>query len=574
MSLVVAQNGVRSAEAHQKLRAFEDDYWNFFQRENPELATQLGEYRYNDRLSDYSLAHAAREKNEASQLLARLKALDTTDASEQDQLDRMLLVRLLEDQLESIRLKNYEMPVDQFNGVQIFFPQIVTFVPLDTVRHYEDYIARLKQIPQRFDELIATLKQGEKDGLLQPKFLLLQVVAQCQSIAAPAGEENPFGGPATRIPSTFSAGDKKRLHDQIVSVIDRQIRPAYRKLQKFIAEEYAPKGRGQPGIWSLPDGDQRYRYAVHVLTTSDMAPQQIHQLGLTQVGEIEAEIAALAKKAEYSDAKAFIQAVRSDPKWMAVSREQILGNYRRYLRQMEPKLPELFGILPKAKLVVTSVPEYMEKESSTQYVSGTPDGSRPGQVWVRTYDPTHYDMIDDESTAYHEGIPGHHMQISIAQELPGVHPFHRSLWYTGYGEGWGLYAERLGKELGFYQDPVSDLGRLDNELLRAVRLVVDTGVHYKRWTRQQMADYFLQHYGQVPDQEIDRYIAWPGQALGYKIGQLKILDLRQRAQTELGVKFDIRAFHDEVLNAGSLPLDLLEARVNAWIARVKAGNAR
>jgi len=499
----------------------------------------------------------------------RLKALDSKEASEQDQLDRMLLVRLLEEQLASIRLKNYETPVDQFNGVQIFLPQIVTFVPLDTVRHYEDYIARLKQIPRRFDDVIVTLKQGEKDGLLPPKYLLLEVVTQCQNIAAPAGEMNAFGAPATRIPSTFSAGDKKRLHDQIVNVIDQQVRPAYRKLQKFIGQDYAPKGRAEPGIWSLPDGDERYLFAVHVQTTTDMPPEQIYQLGLAQVSEIETEIAALAKKAGYPDAKAFVQTVHSDPKLMATSREQILGNYRRYLGQMEPKLPELFGILPKAKLIVTSVPEYMEKEASTQYVNGTPDGSRPGQVWVRTYDPTHYDMTSDESTAYHEGIPGHHMQTSIAQEQPNLHPFHRSLWYGAYGEGWGLYAERLGKELGFYQAPASDLGRLDDELLRAVRLVVDTGVHYKHWTRQQMADYFLQHYNEVPEQEIDRYIVWPAQALAYKIGQLKILELRQRAQTELGAKFDIRAFHDEVLNAGSLPLDLLEARINAWVAKRK-----
>jgi len=237
---------------------------------------------------------------------------------------------------------------------------------------------------------------------------------------------------------------------------------------------------------------------------------------------------------------------------------------------MEPKLPELFGIRPKAKLIVASVPEYMEKDGSTEYIRGTPDGSRPGQVWVDTYDPTDHDMLDDEATAYHEGIPGHHLQLSIAQELPGIHPFRRTLAYNAFEEGWALYAEVLGKEAGFYQEPSSELGRLQSEMFRAVRLVVDTGVHYKRWSRAQMRDYFITHYGDPQDTEIDRYIAWPGQALGYKLGQLKILELRKRAQQELGQKFEIRAFHDQVLGAGSLPLNILESRIDGWISGLKA----
>jgi uncharacterized protein (DUF885 family) len=238
---------------------------------------------------------------------------------------------------------------------------------------------------------------------------------------------------------------------------------------------------------------------------------------------------------------------------------------------MEPKLPELFGVLPKNRLVVASVPEYMEKESSTQYVPGTPDGSRPGQVWVVTYDYATRDMLDDEATSYHEGVPGHHLQISIAQELPGLHPFHRipAEEYNAYVEGWALYSERLGKEVGFYQDPASDLGRLRSEMYRALRLVVDSGVHAKRWSRQQMVDYWNQHLPPASDAEMDRYIVWPGQALGYKLGQLKLLELRQRAQDALGPRFDIRAFHDQVLNGGALPLDILDDRISAWIDRTK-----
>jgi uncharacterized protein (DUF885 family) len=265
--------------------------------------------------------------------------------------------------------------------------------------------------------------------------------------------------------------------------------------------------------------------------------------------------------------------VDANPKAHGASRQQILDAFTHYVGQMEPKLPELFGLLPKGKLIVTNVPSYMERESSTQYVPGTPDGSRAGQIWVDTYDFATHENLYDESTAYHEGVPGHHMQVSIAQELPGLHPFHRILYnnYNAYVEGWALYAERLGKEVGFYQDPASDLGRLHSELYRALRLVVDTGVHEKHWSRQQMVDYWNLHLPPAPEAEMDRYIAIPGQALGYKLGQLKILELRQRAQDELGPKFDIRAFHDEVLNAGALPLDVLETRIMAWIATVKSG---
>jgi uncharacterized protein (DUF885 family) len=506
-------------------------------------------------------------------MLADLRAIDMTGASEQDDLDRKLLQSSLEDQIKSIDLKLWEMPVDQMTGVQIVLPQIPTFAPFDTVRHYDDYIERLKQIPDRLQQIVATLKQGEKDGMMQPRFLLEKAVQQCSNVADPAGEQNAFASPVSHMPAAFSPADKQRLHEEILRVIDEQVRPAYRTFEKFLATSYAPKGRTQPGIWSLPNGDALYRFNVHLQTTSDLSPEQIHQLGLAQVHEIEGELDALAKKQGYPDRKAYAKALSNDPHTFAKSREEILNNFRHYIGQMEPKLPQLFGLLPKARLIVASVPAYMEKEGSTEYISGTPDGSRRGQVWVDTYDPTHHDMTDDEATAYHEGIPGHHMQISIAQELPGLHPFHRAIQVNSYAEGWALYAERLGKEVGFYRDPKMDYGRLMSELFRGVRLVVDTGVHYKRWTRQQMVDYFNTHFGSCPQSEVDRYIAWPGQALGYKLGQLKILELRKRAQDRLGSRFDIRAFHDEILNAGSLPLNLLDARVTTWIERQRAGTS-
>lgn len=554
----------RPADA-PSIKDIADAYWEFWLRTNPEGATQLGEYRFNDQLSEYSISHFEAVEMEASVLRARLKAVDAAKLNESDALDYAILTGTLDDLLKSIDLKMYEMPVDQFYGVHIAIPQIATTAPFDTIKHYEDYIARLRQIPGRFEQLAGTMRQGMLDKLMPPKYLLEKTVAQCRNLADPAGVKNPFAAPALHFPDSIPPAEQKRLRDALIAAVDDSVRPAYRRLEKFIASEYAPQGRVDEGYWALPDGDARYRFNVHTQTTTDMTPEQIHELGLAQVADLESQILAVAKQAGYPDAKTFTKAVMSDPKRKAVSREQILDSYRRYIGDMEPKLPELFGRLPKGKLLVTSVPEYMEKDSSTQYIQGTPDGSRKGQVWVLTYDPKHHDTLDDEATAYHEGVPGHHLQIAIQLELP-LHPFHRAIGYNAFAEGWALYSERLGKDVGFYKDPASDLGRLRSELFRAIRLVVDTGVHFKRWKRSQMMDYFREHFGDPQEVEVDRYVAIPGQALGYKVGQLKILEMRKKAQDRLGAKFDIRAFHDRVLGSGAMPMDLLASRIESWIA--------
>jgi uncharacterized protein (DUF885 family) len=575
LSLLPLIGGLASAAPdsqarHAALRAVADDVWEFYLRENPESATALGEYKYNDRLTDYSLAHVATLRQQLSGLLARARAIGSTGLSDADRLDQQLLMLALSNQLESIRLKNFEMPIDQMNGTHLAFPQIAATAPFDSIEHYRDYIARLNAVPKAIDQLIEVSRAGLRDGLVQPRFLLEITVKQCADLADAAGADSPFAEPIARMPDTFPAADRQRLREAIIAAVDGQVRPAYARLQKFIAEEYAPRGRMEPGLWSLPDGDARYRYAIHTQTTTGLTGEHIHEIGLAQVAELERQITALARSAGYADLASFEKAVYADPRLRGTSRQQILDRFTHFIGQMEPKLPELFGILPKSKLIVANIPAYMEKENSTRYVPGTPDGSRPGQVWVVTYDYAVHDLLDDEATAYHEGLPGHHMQISIAQELPGLHPFHRIPMeeYNAYVEGWALYSERLGKEVGFFQDPASDLGRLRSDLYRALRLVVDTGVHAKRWSRQQMVDYWNAHLPPASDAEMDRYIAWPGQALGYKLGQLKILELRQRAQTELGPKFDVRAFHDEILNAGPLPLDMLESRILAWIVRV------
>lgn len=559
------------------LNALLAEQWQHSLENAPEFATILGDLRYNDRWSDASLVHVAAERKVTEGFLRRFEAIDTVGFSEEDKLNQQLMVRQLKDNLRGVDLKLYEMPLDQMSGVHLQLPGFVSSIPFDTTKQYEDYLARLRAIPQVLEQATAVARQGMKDGMMPPRYLLEKVAVQIDSIAEPAGEESAFAEPLKHFPDAVPQADRKRLHDAIVAAIDNDVRPAYRKLGEFVARDYAPHGRTQPGIWQLPNGDAIYRYDVEQMTTTRESPEHIHELGLAEVKRIEAEMDAIAKAQGYKDLANFREALKSDPKVHPTSREDILNRYRGYIAQMQPELPKLFGLLPKTKVEVLPVEAYREKEApGAEYHQGTPDGSRPGQVYVNTGDFANRTTPTIESTAYHEAIPGHHMQISIAQTLPALPPFRQQAGYTAYIEGWALYAERLGKDIGFYKDPISDYGRLSDELLRANRLVLDTGVHYKHWTRQQMVDFFHAHSSQdEPDlqAETDRYVTWPGQALAYKMGQLKILELRERAKKTLGDKFDIRAFHDEILGGGALPLDVLEARADAWIAAVQAGKA-
>jgi uncharacterized protein (DUF885 family) len=552
-----------------RLKQLIADEWEYELRESPELATSIGDYRYNDRWSDSSLAHVLQQKKDMQEWLAKFEAFDVSGLSEQEKLSHQLMVRNLKERLEGIDLKTYEMPVDQFNGAQLQAAQFVAVMPFDSTKHYEDYLARLHKLPEGFEQITEVLEQGEKDKLMPPRYLLEKTVEQCKNLAAPTGEANAFGQPVAKFPDSVPEADRKRLHDTILGAVDSEVRPAYTKLANFLATQYVPKGRTDFGVWALPNGEALYRYDIRSLTTTSMDPDSIHQLGMREVARIEGEQLAIAKKLGFSDLKTFRASLKTNPKVFATSPEQIVDKYRGYIDQMKPELPKLFGLMPKSQVEVRPMQEFRAKEAAgADYQPGTPDGSRPGVVWVNTSDYAHRSLMTMESTAYHEGIPGHHMQLSIAQTLPELPAFRQNAFYSAYIEGWALYSERLGKDIGFYQDPYSDYGRLSDEMLRAIRLVLDTGVHYKHWTRQQMVDFFHEHSSNdEPDiqAETDRYIAWPAQALGYKLGQLEILKLRERAQKELGSKYDVRAFHDEILNGGALPLEVLDTRVTAWI---------
>ena len=569
---------IKNLEARrQELKKLLAEQWEYEMRESPEFATIIGDYRYNDRWSDGSLAHVEQARKEMERWLERFRGIDTTGFPEQEKLNQELMVRNLKSQIESIDLKLHEMPIDQFYGAHLQLAQFVSSIPFNNSKQYEDYLARLQKIPGLMTDLIEILKLGAKDKLLPPKFLLEKTVEQCKSIAAPAGEANAFGQPVSRFPEGVPEADRKRLHDAIVAAVDTEVRPAYTKLANYIATDYAPKGRSNPGMWALPNGDALYRFRIRQQTTTNMDPEAIHQLGLSEVARIETDELVIAKKLGFDDLKKFRASLKTNPKLIPASRQQIIDTYRRYIDQMQLQLPKLFGLLPRTAVEVRPTEEFREKESSSaEYNQGTPDGLRPGIIRVNTGDYQNRSLLSVESTAYHEGVPGHHMQVSIAQTLPELPPFRQQGGYVAYVEGWALYSERLGKDIGFYEDPYSDFGRLSDEMLRAVRLVTDTGVHYKHWTRQQMVDYFHEHSTEdEPDvqSETDRYIAIPAQALAYKLGQLEILKLRQRAQSELGDKYDIRAFHDEILNGGALPLDVLETRVSLWIAAQKSGKA-
>jgi len=550
------------------------ELWEWSLQQNPVYASILGDKRYNDQLGSTSektiLAEQAKEKD----FLTRFQAIDVTGLPQQDVLNRELEMRSLKEDIEATDLKLWQMPVSQVNGIHIDAPQLVTVLSFQTVKDYDDYIARLKQLSRIFDENTANMRKGMVNGLMPPKFLLEKVVDQTNGIATLAPDQAPFAEPFKNFPASFSEADKIRLKTAGLAAIKDDVLPAYAKFATFVKEEYVPKGRTEVGVWSLPNGDAIYAFEVRRSTTTDKTPEEIHQIGLQQVAGIERQQLEIASRLGFKDLKSFRESVKANPKLYAQSREQILDLYRKYTAQMKPELPKLFGRLPKADLIVMPVEPFREKDApGAQYVPGTPDGSRPGHVEVNTSEPAKRMVISIESTAYHEGVPGHHLQGTIAQEVKDLPPFRQHAWYGAYGEGWALYSERLGKEVGFYQDPYSDFGRLEDEMLRAIRLVVDTGLHYKHWTRDQVVQYFHDHSAiDEPNvqSETNRYISWPAQALSYKMGQLKILELRARAQQQLGGQFDIREFHDQVIDSGALPLDVLEEQINLWIAQKKA----
>ncbi|NYF79958.1 DUF885 domain-containing protein [Granulicella arctica] len=571
---IQAQATPSVADRTKALHALFEDIWQQNLKHSPEFASSIGDKRYNDQLSDYSIEEVNASLARGRKFIQQLSEIDTTGLAQQDQVSDDLMLRSLIDDQEAAKFKEWEMPVNQFNGPHTALAQLVAQLSFETVKDYEDYIARLTKIPTVFSQITTNMQLGMEDGRMPPKYLLEKVLVQTNALATQKPADSPFALPLKKFPKTISPDDQKRLSDAVLDAVANDVLPAYQRFARFLSGQYIAKGRTEPGISAIPDGDAYYAFRVRQSTTLNKTPAEIHQIGLDEVKRDETEMLAIAKKLGFSDLKSFNAALKTNPKEHPTSKQQLLDAYRNYIAGMKPKLPELFGRLPKAPIEVVPVPDYIEKDQAAAYYdNGTPDGSRPGRVFINTYNFANRSLADVEAVAYHEGIPGHHLQISIAQELTDIPEFRKYTYYTAYTEGWALYSERLGKEIGFYQDPYSDYGRLEADIWRAIRLVVDTGVHSQHWTRQQMVDYFHDHSAIDETNiqaETDRYIAWPGQALGYKMGQLKILELRQRAQTALGPKFQLKDFHDVVIDSGALPLDVLEKQVDAWIAKEKA----
>ena len=562
------------ADRTSALHALFHDYWEASLKRWPEFASTLGDKRYNDQITDYSVKAINDSLAFEQDLLMKLAIIDPAGLSDQDQSSRELLIRKLTDDQEAAEFKQWEMPIDQMGGIYSTYPDLAGHLSFTTAKDYDDWIARLRTIPKAFDQVTTNMAIGIEDKRVPPKYLLEKTLEQVKQLANQKPEDSPLALPLKKFPASLSAAEQERIKTETLAAITKQVLPAYSRFARFLEVSYIPAGRAEPGISSLPDGAKYYQFLIHQETTTNLTADQIHKIGLEEVQKDEAAMLEIAKKLGFNDLKSFRESIKTNPKLRPASPEALLAAYQGHVNDMEGKLPLLFGRLPQNKLEVVRMPEYIEKTSPPAYYDpGSPEAGRPGHLWVNYYDVPNRSLLNVEAISYHEGVPGHHLQISIAQEQQGVPEFRKHLEYTAFVEGWALYSERLGKDVGFYQDPYSDFGRLDADMWRAIRLVVDTGVHSEHWTRQQMLDYFHQYSAMdepTIQSEIDRYIAWPGQALAYKIGQLEILALRDRAKKELGDKFDIRAFHDQVIDSGALPLDVLEERITGWIATQKS----
>jgi len=561
-------------EANRKaLNDIFEEYWQAVLEHSPEYASELGDKRYNDRIDDYSVKamNAWLEREES--FLMRLAAIDPTGLTDQEKISRELLLRHFVDDEETVQFKEWEMPINQLGGIYTEYPNLVAELSFVSVKDYDDWIARLHAIPHAFDQVMTNMSIGMEDHRVPPRYLLEKALEQVRLLANQKPEDSPLALPLKNFPATVKPAEQERIKAETLNAIGKEVLPAYLRFARFLEVSYIPAGRAEPGVWALRDGAKYYAYRIRRETTTDLTAEQIHQIGLDEVKRDEAEMLQIAQKLGFQDLKSFRASFKGNTRLHPASSDALIDAYSGYKTQMQAKLPQLFGRLPKAPLEVAVVPDYLQKTMYPAYYEpGTPDGSRPGRLRVNPWNATERNLYSVEAIAYHEGVPGHHLQISIAQELDGLPAFRRHESYTAFEEGWALYSERLGKEVGFYQDSYSDYGRLEADIWRAIRLVVDTGVHSQHWTRQQMVDYFHEHSAMdetTIQTEVDRYVGWPGQALAYKIGQMKILELRERAKKALGEKFDLRAFHDQVLDSGALPLDVLSDRIDAWIASQK-----
>jgi uncharacterized protein (DUF885 family) len=504
-----------------------------------------------------------------------LATIDRARLSAPDQVHHDLFARGVAEALEGRRFRAELMPLSQMEGVQQSAAQLLAMMPAVTTSDYEDILARLRGIPVLVDQTIALMRAGLREGRTPPRVTLRDVPQQVRNQIVEEPMASPMLAAFGRFPAALSGGDRDRLARDARHAFADGVAPAYRRLLAFLETDYIPRTRETIAASALPDGAAYYAYKVRQSTTTDLTPRQIHAIGLAEVSRIRAQMDEVIGSTRFEGTFAdFVDFLRTDPRFFFERPEDLLVAYRDICKRADPVLPRLFGTLPRLPYGVVPVPPYAEKSQTTAYYEpGSPAAGRPGQFFANTYDLKARPRWEMEALSLHEAVPGHHLQIALAQEMPDMPEFRKHSFYTAYVEGWGLYAESLGGEMGFYQDPYSRFGQLTYEMWRAIRLVVDTGMHALGWTRQQGIDYFVENAGKAEHDimvEIDRYIVWPGQALAYKIGELKIKELRALAAGALGERFDVRAFHDQVLGSGAVPLDVLASRIGAWIAAGRA----
>jgi uncharacterized protein (DUF885 family) len=556
------RDGSGGAAAH--LRALLDVAWAHDLEDAPESATFLGYRGHDDRWSDVSPAAYERRVAERRMLLDAVGHVDRDALDPDDRISVDLFGKEQQQHLDGARFHDERQPLNQLEGVQQDPAMLLEAQPSQTAEDLEAFVTRLQRLPALVDQTIDQMRLGLTDGLTPPQICLRDVPQQVrnQLVADPA--DSPLLTPLLDSPA---ADDRVRAAAS--AAYTEGIVPAYERLLDFLESTYVPGARTTTSCRDLPDGEARYAFAVARDTTTSLSPTEIHEIGLSEVARISTEMDAVARDAGFADLSAYALHLRTDPGQRHDTPEALLEGYRAIGRHIDAQLPRLFGRLPKLAYEVVAVPPYAEKsQTAAYYLPGAPDGSRPGQFFANTYDLPSRFTWEAESLTLHEAVPGHHLQIALAQELEHLPDFRKNAWFTAYGEGWGLYAESLGEEVGLYRDPASKFGALTGEMWRAVRLVLDTGLHALGWSREQSIAYFQQATGREDHDivvEVDRYIVWPGQALGYKIGELKIKELRARAMAYLGDRFDVRAFHDEVLRHGCLPLDVLDALIAEFL---------
>jgi len=572
-------SAVASGTDSQKLKKFIDASWNYLMKEIPEWATYVGLTEDNDKWTDGSPEAAERRDKNTLCSFKALKKIQRTKLKGSDLVNFDLLVRRHEESIESMAFGDKYLVMNHMSGLHSNLPDMISSMPAQNKKDIENMLSRLEKVPTLVKENEYWMREGMKRRITPVKMFVEKVPAQFDKILTANAEDSPLYKPFESLPGTLTSEEKTALQQRAREVITKIVNPALAKLREFVVKEYIPASRTEISWRQMPDGPKWYALLVKSQTTTSMTPEQLHELGLKEVARINGEMAKIREQVKFKgDAKAFNKFLLTDKQFYFTDKNALLAGYRDIAKRIDPELPKLFKTLPRLTYGVREMPDYKAKDSpGAYYMSGSLENGRPGYFEANTYDLKARPKWAMEALTLHEAVPGHHLQIAIAQELKDMPKFRRYDGYTAFIEGWALYAESLGDDMGFYKDPYAKYGQLSYEMWRACRLVVDTGIHQLGWSRQQAIDYMM---AQMPKSqleteiEVDRYITWPGQALAYKVGQLKFRELRERARAQLGEAFDLREFHDEVLKNGALPLDVLDKAVNDWISNYKKKPAK